>query len=79
MRRITLNGVDAHHGWDRSVFHPGGSLCRGKSASVLDFPGGPMVKNPPARAGDTGSIPVPEDPTGHGATKPVHTATEPAL
>ena len=25
----------------------------------LDFPGGPMVKNPPANAGDTGSIPNP--------------------
>ena len=23
----------------------------------LDFPGGPMVKNPPAIAGDMGSIP----------------------
>ena len=23
----------------------------------LDFPGGPVVKNPPANAGDTGSIP----------------------
>ena len=24
----------------------------------MDFPGGPVVKNPPANAGDTGSIPV---------------------
>ena len=24
-----------------------------------DFPGGPEVKNPPANAGDTGSIPAP--------------------
>ena len=24
-----------------------------------DFPGGPVVKNPPANAGDTGSIPGP--------------------
>ena len=23
----------------------------------MDFPGGPVVKNPPANAGDTGSIP----------------------
>ena len=23
------------------------------------FPGGPVIKNPPARAGDTGSIPGP--------------------
>ena len=27
-------------------------------ASILGFPGGPVVKNPPASAGDTGSIPV---------------------
>ena len=30
----------------------------------------PMVKNPPANAGDTGSSPGPEDPTCHRATKP---------
>ena len=27
-----------------------------KSAN-LDFPGGPVVKNPPANAGDTGLVP----------------------
>ena len=26
------------------------------------FPGGPVVKNSPANAGNTGSIPAPEDP-----------------
>ena len=36
-----------------------------------DFPGGAVVKNPPANAGDTGSGPVWEDPTCRGATKPV--------
>ena len=36
-----------------------------------DFPGGSVVKNPPANAGDTGSSPV-QDPTCRGATKPVH-------
>ena len=32
-----------------------------------DFPGGPVVKNPPANAGDTGSIPGPgtKIPTSH--------------
>ena len=25
--------------------------------NVLDFPGGPVIKNPPANAGDIGSIP----------------------
>ena len=34
------------------------------------FPGGPVVENPPANAGDTGSL-VREDPTCRGATKPV--------
>ena len=34
-----------------------------------DFPGGAVVKNPPANAGDTGSSPA---PTCHRATKPVH-------
>ena len=34
-------------------------------------PGGTVVKNPPANAGDTGSSPVWEDPTCDGATKPV--------
>ena len=48
------------------------------------FPGGAVVKNPPANAGDTGSSLVREDPTCHGETKPVHhnywayTTTEPA-
>ena len=32
------------------------------------FPGGAVVKNPPANAGDTGSSP---DPTCRGATKPM--------
>ena len=34
----------------------------------LGFPGGPEIKNVPANAGDTGSIPGPEDSTGHRAT-----------
>ena len=35
-----------------------------------DFPGGTVVRNPPANAGDMGSIR--EDPTCRGATKQVH-------
>ena len=42
-----------------------------KDDTNRDFPGGAVVKNPPANAGDTGSIPDLEDPTCHGATKPV--------
>ena len=34
--------------------------------------GSSVVKNLPANAGDTGLIPVQEDPTCFGATKPVH-------
>ena len=30
-----------------------------KTLSWLDFPGGTVVKNPPANAGDMGSIPGP--------------------
>ena len=42
------------------------------------FPGGSVVKNPPINAEDLGLIPVREDPTGRGATKPalsLHAAT----
>ena len=34
------------------------------------FPGGTVVGNPPANAGDTGRALVREDPTCRGATKP---------
>ena len=34
-----------------------------------------MVKNPPANAGDTDLIPDEEDPTRHGATKPMDWAS----
>ena len=30
-----------------------------KKSTIRDFPGGAVVKNPPASAGDTGSIPGP--------------------
>ena len=38
----------------------------------VGFPGGTVDKNPPADAGDMGSIPGLEDSTCLGATKPVH-------
>ena len=41
-----------------------------ENISCRDFPGGAMVKNLPANAGDTGSRPGLEDPTCRGATKP---------
>ena len=37
-----------------------------------DFPGGLVVKKLPATAGYMSLIPVREDPTWHGATKPVY-------
>ena len=49
----------------------GVSLIQNIIRSSWDFPGGTVVKNLPASAGDMGSIPVREDPTCHGATKPV--------
>ena len=36
-----------------------------------DFPGGAVVKNPPANAGHMGSSPGPGRSHMHGATKPV--------
>ena len=36
----------------------------------MGFPDGPVVKNSPCNARDTDSIPVLEDPTCLGATKP---------
>ena len=41
-----------------------------KSPPSRGFPGGAVVKNLPASAGNTGSSPGPEDPTCHGAIKP---------
>ena len=50
---------------------PAHSLCHSSQAGLLggkrffvraapeDFPGGPVVKDPPPKAGDTGSIPGP--------------------
>ena len=45
------------------------SLIRKKS--LRDFPGGTVIKNLPAIAGDMGLIPGREDLTCRGATKPV--------
>ena len=32
-------------------------ICKAKSNRNKDFPGGPVVKNPPSNAGDVGSTP----------------------
>ena len=41
-------------------------------SETQDFPGGAVVKNPPANAGDMGQALVREDPTCRGVTKPMH-------
>ena len=46
-------------------------MCFFEKLSSWDFPGGAVVKNPAASAGAMGSIPVREDPTCCGTTKPV--------
>ena len=49
-----------------------------KSKNDTGLPGGPVVKNPPANAGDTGSIPVQEDPHATEQLNPCSTITQPA-
>ena len=46
---------------------------------MSDFPGGPVVKNPPSNAGDTGSIPGQGTKIPHvvGQLSPCATTTEP--
>ena len=45
-------------------------LPEGLNKEMRDFPGGPVVKNPPANAGDIGWYLVQEDYTCRGASKP---------
>ena len=44
---------------------------------MQDFPGGPVVKNPPANAEDTGLISVQKDSMCHRAIEPMRQALEP--
>ena len=46
---------------------------------LRDFPGGSVVKNPPANAGDTGSSPGQKIPHAVEQLSPCATTTEPAL
>ena len=48
--------------------------------TMRDFPGGPVVKNPPSNSGDTGSIPDQgtKIPQAMGRLSPCATTTEPA-
>ena len=45
----------------------------------MGFPGGAVVENPPANAGDMGSIPGPGIPHATEQLSPCTTTTEPAL
>ena len=47
-----------------------GEKLSGFEESFMPFPGGSMVKNPPASAGDTGSIPELESSSGGGNWNP---------
>ena len=53
-------------------------LKKKKSLWQGAFPGGAVVKNPPASAGDMGSSPSLEDPTSPWATTTSPSAVEPA-
>ena len=59
-----------HNGIKSCIFR---NLRYFKFLLFWDFPGGPLVKNPPCNAGDTSSQSLlQEDFTCHGAAKPVH-------
>ena len=67
--------LDTCHFWD---------VSKDIKTSMLGFPAGSVVKNPPASAGDMGSIPEPGRSLCRGATRLHHscgcaTATEPVL
>ena len=75
-------------GWyDVKLLELGGVRADGRvqSKTRREFPGGPVVKNPPANAGDTRSIPGLGRFHSHGGTKPIrcdywaHTAGAHAL
>ena len=57
----------------------GAGLQGERKTQVMGFPGGPEVKNLPAKAGDTGSIPGPGTKIPHAVEqlRPDSTTTEP--
>ena len=55
LKRLTSDSP-AHPGW-RATLTPLQSGSHPQDSKSRDFPGGPMVKNPPANAGDMSSIP----------------------
>ena len=61
--------ISVVQGRSDSSLHKGDGKSKGMRGG---FPGGPVVKNPPCNARDTGLIPGLEDPMCRRATKPVH-------
>ena len=59
------------------IHHPYQDVCKESTGTDFlkqlrrDFPGGPMVKNLPANAGDTGSVPGPGRSPGEGIGYPL--------
>ena len=51
-------------------------IYKAQEKESKDLPGGPVVKNPPANAGDTGSIPSGKIPHAKGQLSPCATVTE---
>ncbi|KAI4561559.1 hypothetical protein MJG53_016613 [Ovis ammon polii x Ovis aries] len=62
----------AHLTEERSKHGQDGQMPDPEKSMKRNFPGSPVVKNPLVSARDTGWIPVQEDPTDCGATKPKH-------
>ena len=59
-------------GLPRACRSPSASVCCTEMPTARGFPGGPVVKSPPANAGDAGSLPGPGRFHVPWATKPVH-------
>ena len=53
-----VHGVTVGHDWMTEQWLQGRFKLI-NMIMLLDFPGGPMLKNPPANIGDTGSTPAP--------------------
>lgn len=59
--------------WNKERFTEGHAkrwVLHALKTQTQDFPAGPVVKSPPASAGDPGSTPSRKDPTCTGATQP---------
>ena len=73
----TARGTGSIPGWGTKILHAAWSKKKKKQA--WDFPGGAVVKNLPANAGDTGSSPGLGRSHMLQSISPCATITEPAL